>query len=239
MRRLNTARYSTCSSCLHLYFPAMFKLVCPCLYIAPDIFPLTFYRVLSETTKANSGWPCICLADHPAYPTVCFSYQDTIFSLFFTPCLWSWLYRIHLWNLLFFFFILYHSFYFSRRVQQSAQLYPQPFLFFFSFLPRNEMKSGPLKYCGFWRSFLQVYFIIINCRISLNLLTLTIESPRIYTSLGVPISVTGIAQVKIESGKEEMLHHACQQFLGKSEEQIKAVVVETLEGHQRAIMGEY
>lgn len=32
-------------------------------------------------------------------------------------------------------------------------------------------------------------------RISLNLLTLTIESPRIYTSMGVPISVTGIAQV--------------------------------------------
>ncbi len=32
-------------------------------------------------------------------------------------------------------------------------------------------------------------------RISLNTMTLTIESPQVYTSLGVAISVTGIAQV--------------------------------------------
>ena len=37
-----------------------------------------------------------------------------------------------------------------------------------------------------------VYFII---RISLNTMTLTIESPTVYTRLGVAISVTGIAQV--------------------------------------------
>ena len=32
-------------------------------------------------------------------------------------------------------------------------------------------------------------------RISLNTMTLTIESPTVYTRLGVAISVTGIAQV--------------------------------------------
>lgn len=32
-------------------------------------------------------------------------------------------------------------------------------------------------------------------RISLNTMTLQIESPCVYTSQGVPISVTGIAQV--------------------------------------------
>eukprot|EP00043_Microstomoeca_roanoka_P027290 m.14056 g.14056 ORF g.14056 m.14056 type:complete len:427 (+) comp7492_c0_seq1:213-1493(+) len=74
-------------------------------------------------------------------------------------------------------------------------------------------------------------------RISLHLLSLAIESKKIYTKLGVPISVTGIAQVKIESQKEEMLHHACQQFLGKTEHEMKNVITETLEGHQRAIMG--
>jgi len=34
-----------------------------------------------------------------------------------------------------------------------------------------------------------------------------------------------------------MLHAACQQFLGKSEDEIRNVALETLEGHQRAIMG--
>lgn len=34
-----------------------------------------------------------------------------------------------------------------------------------------------------------------------------------------------------------MLLAACEQFLGKSEEQITQVALETLEGHQRAIMG--
>ena len=32
-------------------------------------------------------------------------------------------------------------------------------------------------------------------RISLNTMTLNVESPRVYTRHGVPISVTGIAQV--------------------------------------------
>lgn len=34
-----------------------------------------------------------------------------------------------------------------------------------------------------------------------------------------------------------MLQAACQQFLGKSEEHIRQIALETLEGHQRAIMG--
>lgn len=74
-------------------------------------------------------------------------------------------------------------------------------------------------------------------RISLNTMTLTIESPQVYTQLGVAISVTGIAQVKIAGQNEEMLHTACQQFMGKSESEIQKIAKETLEGHQRAIMG--
>ena len=34
-----------------------------------------------------------------------------------------------------------------------------------------------------------------------------------------------------------MLKTACQQFLGKSENDIRRIAQETLEGHQRAIMG--
>nr|XP_027220907.1 flotillin-1-like isoform X2 [Penaeus vannamei] len=74
-------------------------------------------------------------------------------------------------------------------------------------------------------------------RISLNVMTLNVESPRVYTAQGVPISVTGIAQVKVQGQYEEMLLAACEQFLGKSEAEIQQVALETLEGHQRAIMG--
>ena len=32
-------------------------------------------------------------------------------------------------------------------------------------------------------------------RLSLNTMTLTIESPQVYTQMGVAVSVTGVAQV--------------------------------------------
>ncbi|XP_068146464.1 flotillin-1 isoform X1 [Drosophila tropicalis] len=74
-------------------------------------------------------------------------------------------------------------------------------------------------------------------RISLNTMTLQVESPCVYTSQGVPISVTGIAQVKVQGQNEDMLLTACEQFLGKSESEINHIALVTLEGHQRAIMG--
>ncbi|KAK6627233.1 flocculin flo1 [Polyplax serrata] len=74
-------------------------------------------------------------------------------------------------------------------------------------------------------------------RISLNTMTLQVESPTVYTSQGVPLSVTGIAQVKIQGQNEEMLTAACEQFLGKKESEIQNIALVTLEGHQRAIMG--
>jgi flotillin len=75
--------------------------------------------------------------------------------------------------------------------------------------------------------------------ISLRLMTLKIESPRIYTKKGVPISVTGVAQVKIENkdAHRDLLHAACQQFLGKTEDEIARIASLSLEGHQRSIMG--
>lgn len=41
-----------------------------------------------------------------------------------------------------------------------------------------------------------LYFMNFVFRISLNTMTLNVESPRVYTRHGVPISVTGIAQVR-------------------------------------------
>ncbi|XP_032903402.1 flotillin-1-like [Amblyraja radiata] len=73
-------------------------------------------------------------------------------------------------------------------------------------------------------------------RISLSTLTLNVKSEKVYTRHGVPISVTGIAQVKIQGQNKEMLAAACQMFLGMSESEISQIALETLEGHQRAIM---
>eukprot|EP00092_Neocalanus_flemingeri_P054463 GFUD01064137.1.p1 GENE.GFUD01064137.1~~GFUD01064137.1.p1 ORF type:complete len:430 (+),score=173.70 GFUD01064137.1:564-1853(+) len=74
-------------------------------------------------------------------------------------------------------------------------------------------------------------------RIPLNTMTLEVHSPRVYTSQGVPISVVGTAQVKINGSSEEMLGYAAEQFGGKPVDQILNICLETMEGHQRAIMG--
>ena len=71
----------------------------------------------------------------------------------------------------------------------------------------------------------------------LNTHTLVVESTTVYTSQGVPISVTGIAQVKINGQNDEMLRLAAEQFGSKNESQIANIMKETFEGHQRAIMG--
>lgn len=44
-------------------------------------------------------------------------------------------------------------------------------------------------------------------------------------------------QVKIQGQNAEMLRAACEQFLGKKETDVMHIAKETLEGHQRAIMG--
>jgi len=74
-------------------------------------------------------------------------------------------------------------------------------------------------------------------RITLNTMTLSIFTERVYTSQGVPISVVGTAQVKINGSSNDMLESAAEQFGGKNEEEIKEICLATLEGHQRAIMG--
>ncbi|KAH7934413.1 hypothetical protein HPB51_029196 [Rhipicephalus microplus] len=46
-----------------------------------------------------------------------------------------------------------------------------------------------------------------------------------------------VKQVKIQGQNVEMLRAACEQFLGKKDEEVMHIARETLEGHQRAIMG--
>jgi flotillin len=72
--------------------------------------------------------------------------------------------------------------------------------------------------------------------LSLEIITLEIETPEVYTRPGVPIIVDGVAQVKV-GGDEQSIRTASEQFLGKTPEQIKEIAMQTVEGHLRAIVG--
>ncbi|CAF95550.1 unnamed protein product [Tetraodon nigroviridis] len=73
-------------------------------------------------------------------------------------------------------------------------------------------------------------------RISLEIMTLQPRCEEVETAEGVAITVTGVAQVKVMT-ELDLLPVACEQFLGKSVMEIKAVVLQTLEGHLRSILG--
>ncbi len=73
-------------------------------------------------------------------------------------------------------------------------------------------------------------------RLSLEIMTLRPKCEHVETSQGVPLNVTGVAQCKVMKEKE-FLSIAAEQFLGMPREQVKAVLLETLEGHLRAILG--
>jgi flotillin len=72
--------------------------------------------------------------------------------------------------------------------------------------------------------------------LSLELLTIDVQTPEVYTSKGVPVRVDGVAQIKIK-GDDISIATAGEQFLSKSTEEIKNVAMQTLEGHLRAILG--
>lgn len=73
-------------------------------------------------------------------------------------------------------------------------------------------------------------------RISLEVMTLNPVCESVETSEGVPLTVTGVAQVKVIT-EPELLATACEQFLGKEVHHIERVILQTMEGHLRAILG--
>merc|ERR1740131_743051 len=67
-------------------------------------------------------------------------------------------------------------------------------------------------------------------------MTLNPVCDNVETKQGVPLTVTGVAQVKIMKD-QQFLGIAAEQFLGKSEGDITDTILQTLEGHLRAILG--
>ena len=85
-------------------------------------------------------------------------------------------------------------------------------------------------------------------RLKLELLTIVIKSENAETSLGVRVTVHGVAQIKVnafmpaENGASATVDtvsiaKAAQLFMGESDEAIKEALKLTLEGHQRQIIG--
>lgn len=70
----------------------------------------------------------------------------------------------------------------------------------------------------------------------LELFTLKVSCENVNTLHGVPICITGVVQCKFIR-KHEFLQMAAEQFLGLTRSQIRIVLLETIEGHIRVILG--
>jgi len=72
--------------------------------------------------------------------------------------------------------------------------------------------------------------------LSLELMTLEVKTPEVYTEQGVPIMVDGVAQIKVQ-GTDVAIRNASERFLGMTRQEIGNIALQTLEGHLRAILG--
>jgi flotillin len=72
--------------------------------------------------------------------------------------------------------------------------------------------------------------------LSLELMTLDVLVAKAYTKDGVPVTVEGVAQIKVR-GDDISIATAAEQFLSKSTTEMSNVALQTLEGHLRAILG--
>ncbi|WP_376790723.1 flotillin family protein [Thermoflexus sp.] len=73
-------------------------------------------------------------------------------------------------------------------------------------------------------------------RLSLELLTIEIQTADAYTAQGVRVAVDAVAQVKVK-GDEASIAAAAEQFLSRSKDDIRRVALQVIEGHLRAILG--
>ena len=67
-------------------------------------------------------------------------------------------------------------------------------------------------------------------------MTLHPQCESVETAEGVPLYVTGVSQIKVMNDPD-FIARAVEQFLGKTGREIGAIVLQTLEGHLRAILG--
>ena len=72
-------------------------------------------------------------------------------------------------------------------------------------------------------------------RMDLTNMIVEVEVRNAYSSKGIPLTVHGVANVKIP-GTEPRIHNSIERFLGRSREEIMRVARETLEGNLRGVL---
>ena len=95
-----------------------------------------------------------------------------------------------------------------------------------------------MKYNSTHSQHISLPFTHLIHRLSLEVMTLNPKCESVETSHGVPLTVTGVAQIKVMT-EPELLGTACEQFLGRTVDEIEEIVLQTLEGHLRAILGKF
>jgi len=73
-------------------------------------------------------------------------------------------------------------------------------------------------------------------KLSLRVMTLTPSISSVETKEGVAITCSGVAQVCVMK-EPQMLEFAAEQFVGKNQQQLEEIILQTIEGHFRAILG--
>lgn len=77
-------------------------------------------------------------------------------------------------------------------------------------------------------------------KINLGVITLHPTCSKVETSLGVPLFIDGIAQVRVMYNEQDnqLLEKACQNFMGRSQTEMENILTSTLDGHLRGIVGQ-
>jgi len=73
-------------------------------------------------------------------------------------------------------------------------------------------------------------------RMSVELMTLEIQTPEFFTKYGVPIVVDGIAQIKVRSDDPVATATAAEMFLSKSRHEMNEIAHQMMQGHLRAVI---
>lgn len=73
-------------------------------------------------------------------------------------------------------------------------------------------------------------------KISMRMITLKPTIQSVETQNGVALSVSGVAQVCVMK-EPQMLEFAAEQFVGKNQADLEDIILQTIEGHFRAILG--
>jgi flotillin len=73
-------------------------------------------------------------------------------------------------------------------------------------------------------------------RMSVELMTLEIETPEFHTKFGVPIAVSGIAQIKVRADDPHAGAIAAEMFLSKTEDEMNKIAHQMMQGHLRAVI---